>query len=62
MTVRLLPEIVGSSAVAALRAHGEIVVELLPGELSSEGPPCDRQLVECQGRWLIEAINRNGSP
>ncbi len=49
-------------AVAALRAHGEIVVELLPGELSSEGPPCDRQLVECQGRWLIEAINRNGSP
>ena len=48
--------------VAALRAHGEIVVELLPGEQSSEGPPCDRQLVECQGRWLIEAINRNGSP
>jgi ATP phosphoribosyltransferase regulatory subunit len=49
-------------AIAALRAQGEIVVELLPGEQSSEGPRCDRQLVERDGQWLIEAINRNGSP
>jgi ATP phosphoribosyltransferase regulatory subunit len=27
----------------------------------SEGPRCDRQLLERDGQWLIEAINRNGS-
>lgn len=47
-------------AIAALRAQGEIVVELLPGEDRSDGPWCDRRLLEGDGQWLIEAINRNG--
>lgn len=47
--------------VAGLRAQGEVVVELLPGETGSEGPLCDRQLVERSGQWLIEPINGNGS-
>jgi len=42
--------------IATLRAQGEVVVELLPGESRSEGPLCDRQLAECQGQWTIEAI------
>lgn len=50
-----------ASRIAALRAQGEIVVELLPGEVGSEGPLCDRQLVEANGQWSLEAINRNGS-
>jgi ATP phosphoribosyltransferase regulatory subunit len=48
-------------AIAALREQGEIVVERLPGEVASEGPPCDRQLVDSDGQWRLEAINRNGS-
>ncbi|MBP9119183.1 MAG: ATP phosphoribosyltransferase regulatory subunit [Methyloversatilis sp.] len=48
--------------IAALREQGEVVVELLPGELGSEGPLSDRQLAEVDGQWLIQAINRNGSP
>lgn len=50
---------VGSSladAVARLRQQGEIVVELLPGEKVSEGPRCDRQLVEQDGNWVIQAL------
>lgn len=46
-------------AIAALRAQGEIVVELLPGESGSEGPLCDRQLAEHGGQWIIQAINRD---
>jgi ATP phosphoribosyltransferase regulatory subunit len=53
-----------AAAIAALRAQGEVVVELLPAETRSEGPLCDRQLVERDGQWLIEAITgtdqRNG--
>ena len=47
--------------LAALRAQGEVVVELLPGETGSEGPLCDRQLVERGGQWLVEPIKGNGS-
>ena len=46
--------------IASLRAQGEVVVELLPDEMGSDGPLCDRQLVERNGQWLIEAINRDG--
>ncbi len=45
-----------ADAIAALRARGEVVVELLPGETSSEGPLCKRCLVERQGQWIIEQI------
>lgn len=42
--------------VAALRAQGEVVVELLPGETLCEEPRCDRQLVESNGQWIIQAL------
>jgi ATP phosphoribosyltransferase regulatory subunit len=42
--------------VATLRQQGEVVVEMLPGETRSEGPQCDRQLSECNGQWIIQAI------
>lgn len=45
--------------IARLRAAGEIVVELLPGQTGSEGPRCDRQLVGQGSKWIIEAINRD---
>lgn len=48
-----------AAAVADLRARGEIVVELLPGETVCEGPRCDRQLAERDGQWIIQAINRD---
>ncbi|HPT49543.1 MAG TPA: ATP phosphoribosyltransferase regulatory subunit [Accumulibacter sp.] len=50
-----------TGAIADLRRRGEVVVELLPGETGCEGPACGRRLVEDQGRWFIQAINRNGS-
>ncbi|HCN67692.1 MAG TPA: ATP phosphoribosyltransferase regulatory subunit, partial [Candidatus Accumulibacter sp.] len=50
-----------AQTIAALRAQGAVVVELLPGESGSEGPPCDRRLVENDGQWLLENINRDGS-
>ena len=46
-------------AVAALRAQGEAVVELLPGEIACEAPRCDRKLVRVGGAWIIEAINED---
>lgn len=49
-----------AKAIAALRAQGEIVVELLPAETAIDGPRCDRRLVEGDGQWVIEAINRDG--
>jgi len=53
-----------ADTIAVLRARGEVVVELLPSETHSEGPRCDRQLLERDGQWLIEAItgtdHRNG--
>ena len=42
--------------VAALREQGEIVVEQLPGTSGSEGPWCDRRLVESDGHWITQAI------
>ena len=48
-----------AQAIGLLRERGETVVELLPGETGSEGPLCDRRLVERSGQWVIEAINRD---
>ena len=45
-----------AKVVATLREQGEVVVEMLPGESCSEGPSCDRQITECKGQWIIEAI------
>ncbi|QLQ24637.1 MAG: ATP phosphoribosyltransferase regulatory subunit [Dechloromonas sp.] len=45
--------------IAALRAQGEIVVELLPGESACEGPVCDRKLVAVGEHWIIEAIQED---
>lgn len=68
---RLAPRLAGNKAILAphagadaglaaeivrLRAAGEIVVELLPGETNCEAPVCDRKLVAVGGQWLIEAI------
>lgn len=50
-----------AAAIAALRDRGEVVVELLPDEVGSEGPLCDRRLVERDGQWLLELINRDES-
>ncbi len=46
-----------AARIAELRAEGKIVVELLPGESRSEGPSCDKRLVENNGQWIIQAIN-----
>jgi ATP phosphoribosyltransferase regulatory subunit len=35
-----------AAVVAELRAQGEVVVELLPGETLNEGPVCNRRLIE----------------
>lgn len=45
--------------IATLRAQGEIVVELLPGETACEGPYCDRKLALVGGQWIIEAIQED---
>ena len=45
--------------VEALRAQGEVVVQLLPGESLCEGPRCDRCLVEIAGQWIIQDLNGN---
>jgi ATP phosphoribosyltransferase regulatory subunit len=45
-----------TARVSALREQGEIVVELLPGESTSEGHLCDRQLVKLDGQWIIQTI------
>lgn len=46
-----------AARIAELRAEGKVVVELLPGETRSEGPLCDKRLVENNGYWIIQAIN-----
>jgi len=48
-----------AAQVAALRAAGEVVVELLPGETACEGPVCDRKLTLVGEHWIIEAINED---
>jgi ATP phosphoribosyltransferase regulatory subunit len=59
----LAPHIAGDgelvAQIAALRAQGEIVVELLPGETACEGPFCDRKLAHVGGHWIIEAIQED---
>ena len=45
--------------IAALREQGEVVVELLPGEIACEGPACDRKLAQVGEHWIIEAINED---
>ncbi|MEO8410948.1 MAG: ATP phosphoribosyltransferase regulatory subunit, partial [Propionivibrio sp.] len=45
--------------IADLRARGEIVVDLLPGEADqnrSEGLCCDRRLVKLGGHWTTQTI------
>jgi ATP phosphoribosyltransferase regulatory subunit len=48
-----------AARVDELRAQGEVVVELLPGMTGSEGPWCDRRLVENKGQWITQAINKD---
>jgi len=45
-----------ANEVARLRAAGEIVVELLPGEEMPEGPRCTRRFVARGGTWTIEQV------
>ena len=45
-----------TAEIARLRAAGEIVVELLPGEGVPEGPRCTRRLVARGGKWTIEQV------
>ena len=47
-----------SNRIAELRASGEVVVESLPGESGCEGPLCDRRLVESNGQWIVQSIDR----
>ena len=48
-----------AARISALRDAGEIVVELLPGETGSEGPLCDRRVVERNGQWVTEEIDKD---
>ena len=45
------------AAIDALRQAGEIVVEAMPGEDRCDGPVCNRQLVEVEGRWIVQEIS-----
>ena len=47
-------------AVQYLRAKGETVVCVLPGhEHQTNEFQCDRQLLEVDGQWMVEAISKN---
>ncbi|MBS1198037.1 MAG: phosphoribosyltransferase regulatory subunit [Proteobacteria bacterium] len=48
-----------AAEIARLRAAGEIVIELLPGETLPEGSSFDRQLLLVGGQWTIETLNQN---
>jgi len=48
-----------AARIGALREQGDVVVELLPGELESEGPLCDRRLVEHNGHWVTQEFNKD---
>ncbi|MDR1995344.1 ATP phosphoribosyltransferase regulatory subunit [Azonexus sp.] len=52
-------DMVLAAQIAALRGQGEVVVELLPGEMACEGLRCDRKLVRVGERWIIEAIQED---
>lgn len=47
-----------AACITTLRAQGEVVVELLPGEPASDGLLCDRRLALVSGQWVIEAIQK----
>jgi len=49
-----------AETIEALRRQGETVVELLPGETISEAMSGARCLVEYDGQWRVEHVNRNG--
>ncbi|OQA30809.1 MAG: ATP phosphoribosyltransferase regulatory subunit [Betaproteobacteria bacterium ADurb.Bin341] len=42
--------------IARLRAAGEVVVELLPGEAVPEGPNCTRRLRPAGCQWIIDQL------
>ncbi len=43
--------------ITALRANGDAVIQLLPGEKSTAAELCcDRQLVQKNGNWIVEKI------
>ena len=47
-----------SAAIALLRAHGDIVVCVLPGHESEVDEfLCDRELIEVAGQWVVQSIN-----
>lgn len=48
-----------AARIAELRAAGEVVVELLPGEKTIAGPTCERKLVQAGAQWIIEANQAN---
>ena len=62
-SVILAPHAANDDILAArieqLRAEGNIVIELLPDEISStnkaqgEGPLCDRRLAQENGHWVV---------
>lgn len=44
-------------AIAALRAHGETVVCVMPGHESEVDEfDCDRQLIDVNGQWVVQAL------
>jgi ATP phosphoribosyltransferase regulatory subunit len=44
-------------AIATLRAQGEIVVCVLPGHESEVDEfDCDRELIEVDGQWAVQAV------
>ena len=46
-----------SAAMTSLRAHGEIVMRVLPGHESEVDEfHCDRELIEAGGQWVVQAI------
>lgn len=45
-----------AAEVSRLRAAGEIVIQLLPGESVPEGPRCTRRLAAVGGKWTIEQV------
>ncbi len=46
-----------TSLIASLRAQGEIVIQLLPGEASGEQEfDCDREIVAEGGKFLVKAL------
>lgn len=73
LLVRLVPAMSGRGAILApwseeetlraeiarLRAQGEAVVVALPGHRHWRESGCDRRLVECDGKWIIESLEED---